>query len=111
MRYYLSLETTEELSFDCHYQEELSCGDDPRLVQADTDNSQATHYVETTLSSTLPALPANETAEVFIEVTWSNGSMDQSNDYSFNKDEQTSYARTPLYRDGILIWGSQPAPD
>jgi hypothetical protein len=111
IRYYLSAETTDNLNFDCSYETTLSCGDDPRLVESDIGNSQATHYIETTLTSTLPALAANEAAEVFIEVTWPDGGfMQQNDDHSFNQDPQDPYGRTPLYRGGILIWGSEPAP-
>ncbi len=108
IRYYLSAEATGNLTFDCVYGATASCGADPRLLPSGLDNIEATHVIQTTLGNTLDLLPAGANVAVSIEVLLNMQSMNQGNDYSFNKNPQTRYERITLYREGSLIWGMPP---
>ncbi len=112
VRYYLSAEVEDNLTYECTLGSTDDCGNDPRLVASNASDITATHYIEIELdpSSSARSIAAGESATLWIQA-WlpPDTKMNQSGDYSFHvRPLQTGYQRVTLYRDGSLIWGKEP---
>jgi len=109
VRYYLSAEVTNNLAYECEYQEELSCGP-PRVEDSSIDdNAGAAQQIETVIQSSEP-IEAGDSATLEITVLLGGRQVNQDNDYSFSGAFEEAYRRITLHRRGELIWGDEPLP-
>ncbi|MBD0257857.1 MAG: endo-1,4-beta-xylanase [Cytophagales bacterium] len=72
----------------------------------------ADHYLEVSFAATTSLLPGGRSGEIqtrFNNANWSD--FNEANDYSFDpsKTDYTDWNRVTLYRNGELIWGTEPA--
>jgi PKD repeat protein len=72
----------------------------------------ADYYLEVSFSATASLAPGKRSGEIqtrFNNANWSD--MNEANDYSFDpaKTDYTDWNRVTLYRNGELIWGTEPA--
>jgi PKD repeat protein len=72
----------------------------------------ADYYLEVSFASTASLAPGKSSEEIqtrFNNANWSN--MNEAGDYSFDpsKTVYTEWNRVTLYRNGELIWGTEPA--
>ncbi|WP_239624127.1 glycoside hydrolase family 44 protein [Paenibacillus sp. H1-7] len=82
------------------------------FVKMPVPASNATHYLEIGFKDNAGVI---QPGDDLLFSGWMNksdwSSFDQTNDYSFlNSSTAAESTRTTLYKDGVLVWGTEPAP-
>jgi endo-1,4-beta-xylanase len=112
IRYWFTVDGEKPLAFFCDYARIGSANVIGRHVKMSTGKPGADHYLEITFDSAAGSLPAGgDSGEIETrshKADWSN--FDESNDYSFDpsKTSFTPWEGVTLYRNGQLIWGTEP---
>ncbi|WP_239470665.1 endo-1,4-beta-xylanase [Archangium violaceum] len=112
IRYWFTMDGEKPLAIYCDYARVGNSNVTGKLVKMGMGKTGADHYLEIAFNSAAGSIPAvGDSGEIQIrghKADWSN--FDESNDYSFDpsKTSFTNWERVTLYRNGQLIWGSEP---
>jgi hypothetical protein len=113
IRYYFTRDTAESLILTCDYAG-FGCGNIASLfVPVNPMRTNTDYYLEVGFTEGAGSIGAGSTSGAIVlrfrKSTWSN--FNQSNDYSFDpsKTALTDATAVTLYRNGALIWGTEPS--
>lgn len=112
IRYWFTADGTQSVNYWCDWAQ-VGCGNlNANVVKLNSPVNGATHYLEVSFKTSAGTLPAGaSTGEIqnrMAKSDWSN--FDESNDYSFDSSKSSfaDWSRVTLYRNDVLIWGTQP---
>ncbi|MEF2964533.1 endo-1,4-beta-xylanase [Paenibacillus sp. M1] len=112
IRYWYSIDGEKPLSFYCDYAAVGSSNVNGRHVKMAEGKTGADYYLEVSFGPSAGSIAAGgSTGDIQTRShkgDWSN--FNEANDYSFDatKTSYTAWDRVTLYRNGQLIWGTEP---
>lgn len=112
LRYWFTRDTPRTVQFSCTYALANCATVNGSFVLLPTPVSGADSYVEIGFTASAPDLAAHGTSGDIL--TYYNkddySAFNEANDYSYDPTKTTyaDWSNVTLYRDGVLIWGSEP---
>ncbi len=110
LRYWYTVDGDKAQNYWCDYAT-LGCANiTARFVKMTTAKTNADYYLEVgfTSGTLAPGASTGEIQNRFSKNDWTN--YNESGDYSFDgtKTAFTDWSRVTLYRNGTLVWGTEP---
>ncbi|HEX6290788.1 MAG TPA: cellulose binding domain-containing protein [Herpetosiphonaceae bacterium] len=112
IRYWLTAESAKPQTYYCDWAQIGCASVTGQVVKLTTARANADHYLEIGFTGTPRSLaPGANSGEIQGRVAKSDWTAyDETNDYSFDVTKTTiaDWDRVTLYRNGTLIWGTEP---
>ncbi|MFP4439931.1 MAG: cellulose binding domain-containing protein [Chloroflexaceae bacterium] len=112
VRYWYTIDTDQSQSYACDWAV-LDCANiTHQFVPLTNPRAGADHYLELGFTSSAGTLPGGgSSGDIQSRITKTDFSnYDETDDYSFDpmKTSYTDWTHVTLYRNGVLIWGTEP---
>jgi PKD repeat protein len=112
VRYWYTIDTDQSQSYACDWAV-LDCANiTHQFVPLTNPRNGADHYLELGFTSSAGTLPGGgSSGDIQSRITKTDFSnYDETDDYSFDpmKTSYTDWTHVTLYRNGVLIWGTEP---
>jgi hypothetical protein len=112
VRYWYTIDTDQPQSYACDWAV-LDCANiTHQFVPLSSPRDGADHYLELGFTSSAGTLPGGgSSGDIQSRITKTDFSdYDQTDDYSFDptKISYTDWTQVTLYRNGVLVWGTEP---
>jgi Cellulose binding domain len=113
IRYYFTIDSASPLTFNCDYALVGCANLNAAFVSVNPIQPGTDYYLELSFTAAAGSIEPGYTSGPFRtrfnKNTWTN--FNQSNDYSFDgtKFAFADWNMITLYRNGVLIWGKEPA--
>ncbi len=113
VRYWYTIDTDQPQTYTCDWAV-LDCANiTHQFVPLTNPRAGADHYLELGFTSSAGTLPAGgSSGDIQSRITKTDfSSYDETDDYSFDptKTSYTDWTQITLYRNGVLVWGTEPA--
>jgi PKD repeat protein len=112
VRYWYTIDTDQPQSYACDWAVVNCANITHQFVPLSSPRDGADHYLELGFTSSAGTLPGGgSSGDIQSRITKTDfSSYDETDDYSFDptKTSFTDWTQVTLYRNGVLIWGTEP---